>query len=320
VSGHGHGFYAAWFDGSDDRWTGFGEDWFDDMMAGLEAETKTAMALAQAVPCIEPIPMDAYQTATYLAMAEAEQTGLKAALLEARAAGDAARIAEIERQIDAVFERFGAGDFPWRDPELAQAQLARRMLACSIASVQLRGRAEDGGVVMYAETSSSPGGVTGSSARVEAGSLAEGAAKLASEAARPLQKAHEKLFCSCQTVQGHCVTTNFEMGSQAWECTATTRCCDGRVVDTRTETGPGLRAGGGTKFLRGCCSELAILRAGTAEEDAEERALANEIWCEGTWNLRAGDMDCDGVPNAADPTPWPPEDAPDSPKAQAVRR
>lgn len=310
ISGADIGLYSsAWFSDPNTSWQGFGEG-TDQLNSAVMAEIAVLNALMQVVPCIEPILTDGYSTGISLAFQDAEEMGLDKQLQAAKAAGDAARIAEIERQIDELLTKYDAGDFPWKDSELAQVHLNRRALSCTMARVSLSGRREGGEVVLVADPDSMPGYLEDPDFEARGASFAEAAPKIAEQAAKPLNELFATLFGSCREAVTHCVTTNFDLSNQQHECTTTTSCPDGRTFDTQTVAGPGIGMGRTQKWVPGCCGVMDALRNSTQPEDEDQRALANEIWCDGTWDLRAGDMDCDGQANKTDPTPYAPGDEP----------
>jgi len=71
-----------------------------------------------------------------------------------------------------------------------------------------------------------------------------------------------------------------------------------------------LAAGESTEFIAGCCSKLNRAREGNDEVNPEDQEVFDTVWCPGGWNMRWRDLDCDGVPNAQDPTPRPVEETP----------
>lgn len=314
VSNSSLGFYSSlWFESDEPQWEGFGDE-FDAHLAALQAEVDLAKALAQKVPCIEPVLMDAYQFSTFRAVDDAKEGGLFDERRAAQAANDAARLAAVEAKIDALFNEYGAGDFPWRNPELAQTQMTHRVLSCGAGMVKLKATTKYGNMSVSANVSSPMSSEEEANISGIRDTMAESIDSIAGDAAFLLKRWHAKLFSACTQVNAYCVTTNFDMANQTHECTTTTTCTsDGRVLSTSTETGPGIRAGGGIRYEAGCCGALEAVRNSTAAEDAETRKTVDQVWCPGGWNLRAGDLDCDGHANATDPTPWPPGEGPTGP-------
>lgn len=304
-SGHPDGMYSDLYAKSKDpaAWQGFGQGDSDYAMA-MQIESDMAQALAAAYPCLDVITTDSYLASTMVVTQEGEDSGLLERMRQARAAGDAAALAQLTREADALFDKWGVGDLPWQDPELASAHMAGRLTGC-LSTVKLSGKAE-GGSYRVSATSAVPLGqaLDDTTSSASGDTPQGGVAELAKTVAGPLAAAHQQLFGSCQETERSCVGVNWELAHQTHRCDFTQRC-NGQVVRTWSEDGEGLR-GVGLHIERetACCSPLAKARAG--EGDPDDKALADQIWCPGTWNLWARDLDCDGVPNAEDETPWPP--------------
>ncbi len=309
VSDHEDGFFSqSLLDQAEHAsWEGFGQDGMSDFAAAMYAETLMAAALANA-PCIEPVWMNSYHTGTLIVADEAEQTGLTQQIQDAIAAGDTERLKELQAQLDKIFEKYGLGDLPWRDPELAGEQLQQRLLSCATGMVELKGQSGPDGFTLSAETSSALGQVSGRTSSATSSSPSGGIADLAKQVAKELTQIRQKLFCACEMVLERCNVTNFDLANQESECVRVKSCC-GQTVNEEPEKEKvkGIAFGESRKYESKCCSPLARVRAGEQVGDSgeEDRQTMNEIWCPGTWNLRGRDFDCDGVPNAQDPTPRP---------------
>ncbi len=311
ISDHEDGFFSQTIldQAEHSSWEGFGQDGMSDYGAAMVLEMAMAAALAQTVPCVEPIVLNSYNAATQVISLQAEESGLTQRIQDAIAAGDEERLKELQAELDKLFEKFGVGDLPWRDPELAKEHLMHRLSGC-IAVVQLSGKSGAGGFTVAADTSVPMVDINGQSSSTSS-SPDGGMGELAKKIAGPLMQAQEKLFCTCQTVLERCNVTNFELSNQESECVRTITCC-GQTTTEGPEKVKGLAFGETRKHEPKCCSPLARLRAGEKidgmELDEEDREVTDQIWCPGTWNLRALDFDCDGMPNAKDETPRPPKE------------
>jgi hypothetical protein len=311
-SGHGDGLFSQITLGSSGTspWSGFGPDAEDTYVEAMIIEDQMAERLEKANPCLEILRMDSYQFRSFVVDEMMEQAGLLDRLRAAREAKDEARVAEVLREIDALFEAWGLGDLPWQNMELMKVHVQGRMTGC-IGQVYLSGASQEGQYAIHAEAAVPMAGMENQTHSVIAGGSRNGVKALAGLVAGQLATAHQKLFCGCLKTDWHCVTTDFNLAGQKHQCTYTEDCCG--EVTTRTEDGDGLRAGGGHEYEATCCSPMAKARESAAEEDRESRELLNELWCPGTWNLKFRDLDCDGVPNADDPTPVPADPPPAAP-------
>lgn len=311
ISGHPSGFYSSvYFDkDSGASWEGFGQG-ESDFGEAITAELSMAAELEKTAPCVEILPMDAYSAGMTLIEVLAEESGLTEKIRQAREAGDTKRLEELQSELDKLFEKYGIEDIPWRNPALVFEQMMRRRFSC-IASVMLDGTMADGKYTVTANTSVQIADVD-ETASTTSGTPGGGIGDLAKRVASPLARAQEELFCSCQETLKRYLTTNFDLSNQQHRCDTTVTCC-GKIVKTESTEGPGIGMGEVRTYETKCCSKLAVFRAGeqgTEDEGKEDREAANEIWCPGTWNLRGPDIDCDGIPNAKDSTPWPPGEEP----------
>ncbi|GEM_PF-5966099 len=303
-SGHPDGMYSDLYAKSKDPtvWQGFGQGESDYGMA-MQIEDNMAKALAAAYPCLDVIPVDSYLARTVIVAKEGKTSGLQERIRQAHAAGDTATLEQLTQETDALFDKWGLGDLPWADPDLASAHLGGRLAGC-ISTVKLSGSASNGNFQISA-TAAVPMGeaLDDTQSSASASSPEGGLGELAKQVAGQLAAAHQKLFSSCQETVTHCITTDFELSHQRHRCDYT-QYCNTQAIKTWSEEGDGIGMGRSSVRENTCCSLLAAARG--PEGDEEDRDLLNQIWCPGTWNLWGRDFDCDGVPNADDPTPWPP--------------
>ncbi len=120
------------------------------------------------------------------------------------------------------------------------------------------------------------------------------------------------LFCSCAEITTYCVVEKFAdhiRGPGVFtenSCTSVQTCC-GRVIARWTVAviAPGTSGlfGGGTERVPMCCGRW---------EDVFPRDgdKGDPVFCDGGYTRESNDVDCDGLPNAEDPTPLG-DDAPD---------
>lgn len=303
-SGHPDGMYSDLYAKSKDptAWQGFGQG-DSDYATAMQIEDDMAKALAAAYPCLDVIAVDSYLARTMIVADEGEKSGLQDRMRKAREAGDTAALEQLKQETDALFDTWGLGDLPWQDPDLASAHMAGRLTGC-LSTVKLSGSASDGNFQIQATAAVPVGGTLGDTQSSASGSSPEGGlGEVAKQVAGQLAAAHQQLFSSCQETVKSCITTDFELSHQRYRCDYT-QYCNTQVTKTWSEEGDGIGMGRSSVRENACCSPLARVRAG--EGDPEDKQLADEIWCPGTWNLWGRDLDCDGIPNADDPTPWPP--------------
>lgn len=301
-SNHPEGYYSELYGKHPSSWEGFGQNGADDFGAAMQVESDVAQALAAEYPCLDVVPMDSYVERVKISASQMEESGLKDRINQAKASGDAAALAQLKQESEALLKKWGADDFPWENEEAGSAQVGGRTAMC-LSTVMLSGSANRGSYRIDAKTSVPIGQTLDNATAYSSSKTPYGAVdEVAKRVAGQLQDAYEELFCSCQSTTVHCITENFEMSNRSWRCDSTRKCC-GEVVEKWSERGAGLRAGGGTTREKVCCSPLARTREGKG--DPEDKAVADQIWCPGTWNLWVRDFDCDGVPNAKDASPMP---------------
>ena len=313
VSDHADGFFSQTFfdQATHSNWEGFGQGEMSDFGKAMTIEMEMAAALAKTAPCVELVVLNSYHTTSLVVETLAEQSGLTQRIQDTLAAGDSERLKELYAELDKLFERFGIQDLPWRNPDLANDHLQQRLLSCATAKVELTGKSDANGFTISAETSSSIAEMPGQTSSAASSAPEGGIEELAKKVAGELALIQKKIFCTCQEVLERCNVTNFDLANQESECVRIITCC-GQVTKEGPEKVKGLTFGETRKHEPKCCSPIARSRAGeqVGEEDEDDRRIMNEIWCPGTWNLRGADLDCDGIPNAKDDTPWPPGEEP----------
>ncbi len=308
-SGHSDGqSSAAQFSEKDtSSWEGFGGD-LSDYLTAMVIEDQVAAAIAAANPCLDVIAMDSYPVGAVGALDQAKNFGLDEQLRQAREAGDTKRVEELSKQVDDIYAHWGAGDFPWRDPDLAGEQMMGRITNC-ISNVRLSAKAGDGRFEVSAQTSVSAGNALDNAAASSTSDSPQGGVgELAKQVAGQLAGAQQKLFCTCEMVFERCTVTNFDLANQESECVRVKSCCGQTIKEEpEKEKVKGISFGESRKYESKCCSPFVRAREGKDEVDPEDKEVFDEIWCPGGWNMRWRDLDCDGVPNAQDPTPRPAE-------------
>ncbi len=294
------------------EWKGFGITWGRRLGNALTAEAMLTQALQQANPCLDVISVDADNAMALSDIMERVEklTNEMSRLIEC---GGGVSLPETQRYNCA--HQMSPEDqlnYAYKEEELRrlvkQAEAAGLQSMFSFASCPARIMLGGKNPLRAPPTVSAR--LVGEEGFHDLDSSASQEVKpgwderIAKDLGSELEGMRKKLFCECEKTSGYCITTEFDLGDQQHRCEATVECC-GEVTNRFSEEGFGIRAGGGQTYVRKCCGEGTKEFGPDSGSGEGEQGRKKVVRCPGTDILRARDLDCDGLPNARDPSPLP---------------